>query len=280
MMKSLTLRSLTIASLLSSALFASSIDDKVLKYEKNRISSDKRIKLKDLKLNFKKDLKIDGWVGYVYDVSLNINGKDMAIKDTIFSNGKMITAELKNLRNNMSYKRLMYPTLSYKYYDDSYLIAGNKNAKHKITIFSDPLCPNCIDVMPEIIADVQKNPNKLALYYIHMPLDMHPTARLLTKAATIAKKLGVKNVDYKLYTAEFENSFDAYAEKDEKKVLAIFNKKFKTNITMKQINNRKLNEELEHHLKLSDDALIQGTPTVFFDGEIDPMRNKYTKYIK
>jgi thiol-disulfide isomerase/thioredoxin len=274
------LKLLTIISLLSTSIWADKIEDKILKYEKKRISKNRSIKLKDIKLFLKKDLKQNGWIGYAYDVSLTIKGKDIRVKDILFSNGTMISPELIDIKTNQSFKKMMYPTLSLKYSDEEFLIAGNKNSKHKIVVFSDPLCPNCIDIMPQLIKDVKKNPKMLSLYYIHMPLSMHPPAKTIVKASMIAAKQGIKNVTYKVYTANFEEHFDAYEEKDNKKVLKIFNKKLNTNITMKQINSKELTKELKHSLKLSDDAMVQGTPTVFFDGKIDQMRDKYLKYIK
>ena len=274
------LKLLTIISLLSTSLLSSTLDDKILKYEKKRISKNKRIKLKDVKLFLEKDLKQDGWIGYVFDVSINIQGKDINVKDILFSNGKMIAPDLINIEYGQSFKKMMYPKLTSKYYDKRFLIAGDKNSKHKIVVFSDPLCPNCIDMMPNLIKDIQKNPKQLSLYYIPMPLDMHPTAKLISKASIIAKKQGVKYVTYKVYTANFEEDFDAYEERDNQKVLNIFNKKLNTKITMKQINSQELKRDIQYSSKLSDDAMVQGTPTMFFDGEIDPMRNKYIQYIK
>ncbi len=278
------LKLLTIISLLSISfstnLFAKTFEEKLIKFEKQRVARNPRIKINEVKLFFKKDLKQDGWVGYVFDIALEAKGKKINVKDMLFSNRKMIAPDLINIKNNISFKRLMYPKLDSKYYDKKFLIAGDASAKHKMVVFSDPLCPNCVNTIPELIRDVKKNPKKIALYYIHMPLSMHPTAKTLVKASIFAHKKGIKNVDYKVYTAEFEKDFDAYKEKDNKKVLAIFNKKLKTNFTMKQINSKEIKDELKYGLKLSDDALVQGTPTIFFDGEIDPMRNKYLKYIK
>ncbi len=277
------LKLLMIPSLLITSIWANKVEDQILKFEKNRISKNKRIKLKEIKLFLKKDLNQNGWVGYVFDLSIVIKGKDkkdIKVKDTIFSDGKMISPELINIKTRQSFKKMMYPKLSSKYYDKKYLIAGNENAKHTLVLFSDPLCPICTEVVPEIIKDVQNNPNILALYYIHMPLDMHPTAKLLVKASILAHQQGIKNIDYKVYTANFEKDFDAYKEKDKKKVLKIFNKRFKTKITMKQINSKKLNNKIKYDLNLAENALVNGTPTLFFDGKIDTMRNKYEKYIK
>ena len=274
------LRSLTIATLLSTSLFANSIDDKILKYEKHRVSRNPNIKVNDVKLFLKKDLNMNGWSGYVFDIDLTIDNKDRNLKDIIFSNGTLITTSLKNLNTNQSLTKLMYPTLSFKYYDKKFLIAGDQNAKHKITIFSDPLCPICTDTMPKLIKIVQEHPQELSLYYIHMPLDMHPTAKMLVKASILAKKQGIQNIDYKVYTANFDNDFDPYEEKSERKVLRIFNKKFGTNISLQSLDDKNILEELKLSEELSSDALIQGTPTIFFDGEIDPSRTKYKKYIK
>ena len=114
------LKLLTIVSLLSTSVWGNSIDDKVLKYEKKRIAKNPRIKLKDVKLFLKKDLKQDGWKGYVFDVALNVQGKDVNVKDIIFSNGTLIAPELINIKTNQSFKKVMYPKLDKRYFDKSF----------------------------------------------------------------------------------------------------------------------------------------------------------------
>lgn len=281
---SLMLKLLTITSLLSisftTTVSAKTLEEKLLKYEKQRVGRNPNITVNSVKLAFQKDLKQDGWKGYLYNINVDVKGKKVDAKDMIFSNGKFIASDLTNIETKISFKRLMYPTLGAKYYDKKFLIAGDENAKHKMVIFSDPLCPNCINTVPQLIKDVKANPKAIALYYIHMPLDMHPTAKTLVKASILAHSQGIKDIDYKVYTAEFMADFDPYEETDDKKVLHLFNTKFKTNYTVSQINSKKIQDELKHNEKLCDDALIQGTPTIFFDNEIDPMRNKYLKYIK
>jgi hypothetical protein len=109
---------------------------------------------------------------------------------------------------------------------------------------------------------------------------MHPTAKTLSKASMIATKMGIKDVDYKVYTTNFGNFYNAYEEKDDQKALNHFNKVFKTNITMAQINDDELNKELKHNMDMSDEAFVNGTPTIFLDGEVDKSRTKYEKYLK
>ena len=269
----------TLPILLSTSLFAASFDKKVISYEKHRVNQNPAVQVKKVDLAFTKELE-NGWTGYVFKLNLDYQGKNIDTQDIIYSNGEYVTSELKKL-TGLDMKRLMHPTLSDKYYEKELLIEGNSDAKHKIVIFSDPLCPNCTSVMPELINDVKNHPKKLALYYVTMPLDrLHPTARTLVKASKIAKAQGVKDVDYKVYTADFHKYFDPYQEKDKQKALDAFNKVLKTNITMKQLENKSIKESIEKHIKLADEAMIQGTPTIFFDGEVDLMRNKYKAVIK
>lgn len=280
---SLMLKLLTIISILSISfainLGAKTVDQRVESFEKRRINSNPSIKLESLKLALKKEVK-DGWYGYLFKIALDVKGKKINTTDVVFSNGKMIAPELKNLKNSLSYKNFMHPVLDERFYKKSHLIAGNVNAKHKLVVFSDPLCPNCTMTIPELIKDAQNNPSILSLYYISLPLDMHPTAKVLVKASKIAKEQGVKNVDYKVYTAKFEKYFDAYKNTDNQKTLDAFNKVLKTKITMNQVNNKHLEQRIKDDSKLSDYAFVNGTPTLFTDGEIDLTRTQYKKYLK
>ena len=169
-----------------------------------------------------------------------------------------------------------------KFFSKKHFIEGNPNAKHTLVIFSDPLCPICIDEMPYVLKKIIDNPKNIAVYYYHLPLDMHPTAKVIAKAAILAKEKGIKNIDYKIYQTNFPEKykFDAYEEKDEQKVLGFFNKEFGTNITMKEINNPRLETMIQDDSKMSDDAFVTGTPSLFFDGEYDVTRSEFEKYLK
>jgi hypothetical protein len=283
-MKSLTLKLLTILSLLNISLYANeTVDNNILKYEKSKITSilkRQNIVLNDVNIVLKKDLQQNGWYGYVFNLTFTVKGKELTQKDTLFTNGDLISTELINAKTRRSFKDMMYPKLSKKYFDKSHLIAGNVDAKHTLVLFSDPLCPICLDEVPFIIKNVMKNPESIALYYYHLPLEMHPTAKLLSKASILATQMGLKDVDYKVYTTNFSNFYDAYEEKDDKKALHHFNTVFKTNITMEQINDPKLSQKIQSDIKMSEEAFVAGTPTLFLDGEIDKSRMKYEQYLK
>jgi hypothetical protein len=278
--KKILLYSMLVGSLFADVKFnvGDNLDKQVLQVEKIKLARNRTINIHSIDVILKKKLP-NNWIGYMFNINLTAKNRTFDAKDMIFTNGKEITNRIKSLEG-LDYKRLMHPSLDKRYYDKSFLIAGDENAKHKMVIFSDPLCPICINVVPDLISKIKKYPNEIALYYIHMPLKMHPTASLIVRAVLEAKKQGIVNMDYKIYTANFEKDFDAYVEQNQSKVLNIFNKKFNTKFTLEQISTNELKEEEQLGLKLSEDALVNGTPTVFFDGEIDLTRSKYLIFLK
>lgn len=264
---------LTLSIFLSASLFAS--DDVVVEFEKKRVAQNPNVKVNSITVNTKKELPVSGWNGYILDVNANVQGKDINAKDIIFSDGKYISLDLIDAQTGKSLKDFVTPNLTAKYYDKSKLIAGNHNAKDKIVIFSDPLCPFCMDYVPDVINYVNKNKDKIALYYYHFPLiSIHPAAVPLSKLIEVAKHKGVKDVELKVYKANWEQYFDAKSV-DEKKILEAFNKEFKTNIKLEEITANDINENLKKDISMGEDVMVQGTPTVFVNGEKDSSRQKY-----
>ena len=271
---SLMLKLLITTSLLGTSLLANSLDNILLDYEENRLLQ-KRVKLNDINLGFKKSFA-NGWIGYAFNVNVNVQGKNIDVKDILFTDGKVIVSDIVDIKTKRSLKSKMYPTLSSKYYKKYNLIAGTHGAKNKIVIFSDPLCPFCINYVPKVIKHVNKYPKNIALYYYHFPLlRIHPAADVVTKAMEVAKK-DVKDLTLKVYEANFEAKklFNA-RETNKQKVLNGFNKVLGTSITMTQINDNKIAQHVKSDEKMGDDAMVQGTPTIFVNGEIDSEKFKY-----
>lgn len=285
-MKLSMLKLLIITILVSTSAFSNNdLEKKLIKFEKQRVSKSlHRVggKLNNVNLVLKKDLNQNGWYGYTFKLNFEVQNKKLSQNDTIFTDGQNVTMDLISLQNKRSFRTVMYPKLEKKFFNKEHFIEGNINAKHSLVLFSDPLCPICLDEVPFVLKKIIDNPKNIAIYYYHLPLDMHPTAKLISKASILAKEQGIKNVEYKIYTTNFPEKykFDAYKEKDEKKVLGFFNKEFGTNITMKQINNPRLEKMIQDNIKMSEDAFVTGTPTLFFDGEYDYTRSAYEKYLK
>jgi thiol:disulfide interchange protein DsbC len=265
---------LSISILLSGALYAATSDENIISFEQKRISQNPNVKINDIKINTKKELPLNGWNGYILDVKANIQGKDIDAKDIIFSDGKYISLELIDSETGKSLKDLVTPNLTDNFHDKAKLIAGNLNAKDKLVVFSDPLCPFCKDYLPDVIKYVNKNSDSIALYYYNFPLSIHPAAMPLSKLVEIAKHKGLKDVELKVYETDWEPYFDVKTT-DEKKILEAFNKEFKTNIKIEELSDNKINELITKDIKMGEEVMVQGTPTIFVNKVKDSTRQKY-----
>ena len=266
---------LSISILLSSALYATSSDENVINFEQKRILQNPNVKIKNIKISTKKELPLKGWNGYILDVEATVQGKDINAKDILFSDGKYISLELIDSETGKSLKDLVTPNLTDNYHDKSKLIAGNHNAKDKIVIFSDPLCPFCKDYVPDVIKYVNKNSNNIALYYYHFPLmALHPAAAPLSKLIEIAKEKGIKDVEVKVYETDWEKYFDVKSV-DETKILEAFNKEFNTSIKLEEISSSTINAVLEKDISMGEEVMVSGTPTIFVNKVKDSTKLKY-----
>jgi thiol-disulfide isomerase/thioredoxin len=265
--------------LLSSSLLASSTDKELKEFLKNKFKNNPKI----LELNVEviskdlvtelKDAK-DKWYAYVIKINAKIKQeketRDISQKMIWFSNGTIITPDFIDMDTGDSLKD-NFPSFEESFYKKENLIYGHIDAKHKIAIFSDPLCPFCRSFVPKAIMEMKKYPEKFAIYYYHFPLPaLHPSAVELTKAAIAAEHKGLKDVVLNLYKVEV----DAH-ERDIDKILQAFNKTLGTNITQKDINSKYVKEQFEFDQKVADDVMVAGTPTMFFDGKLDKSKKKY-----
>ena len=260
--------------LLSGALYAASNEQNIVDFEKKRISQNPNVQVKDIKIETKKELPLAGWSGYILNVQADVQGKSINAKDILFSDGKYIALELIDSETGKSLKDLVTPNLTEKYYDKSKLIAGNHNAKDKIVIFSDPLCPFCKDYVPDVIKYVNKNSDSIALYYYNFPLSIHPAATPLSKLIEVAKHKGIKDGELRAYEIDWEPYFDVKTT-DEKKILEAFNKEFKTNIKLEEISTNEIKALIEKDISMGDDVMVQGTPTIFINGVKDASKQKF-----
>ena len=265
---------LSISILLSSALFAASSDENIISFEQKRITQNPNVKIKDIKISTKKELPLNGWYGYILDVEANVQGKSINAKDILFSDGKYISLELIDSETGKSLKDLVTPNLTDNYHDKAKLIAGNANAKDKIVVFSDPLCPFCKDYVPDVIKYVNKNSNNIALYYYNFPLSIHPAATPLSKLIEVAKHKGVKDVELRAYEIDWEPYFDVKTT-DEKKILEAFNKEFKINIKVEEISTNEIKALIEKDITMGEEVMVAGTPTIFVNKVKDSTKLKY-----
>ncbi|WP_263832974.1 DsbA family protein [Sulfurospirillum oryzae] len=283
-MKSLMLKLLTtIIALSSVSLFAAEssvgLDAKVTTFLQKAIAPNENYTFDKVVILKKEEMKdLSGWMVYFVRIDLNLvkqEGKKISVNDIVFTNGKILSKDFADLSSGRSMKGNYSLDMEASAYNKEHLLLGNINAPHKIVVFSDPLCPFCMDFVPEVIADVKKYPETFALFYYHFPLNIHPASPTLVKAMILAEELGDKEIVYKVYKEFFD-----IKETDEKAILDIFNKALGKNFTVEQINQAPILKQLNNDQELANAMMVNGTPTIYLDGKKDDTKRAYRKFIK
>ncbi|HFU74549.1 MAG TPA: disulfide bond formation protein DsbA [Helicobacteraceae bacterium] len=272
---SLMLKFLATLLLLSSTTFAAT-DAQIVKFLKDGIGKNPNIISLDIKILDKQKVKEpSGWDAYIVMLSgkAKVNGKEQAISQSsvYFASGNTITPELINIKTGQRLNNTISPNFSSAYYKKENLISGSSASKHKVAIFSDPLCPFCKRYVPDAIAYMKKYPETFAVYYYHFPLPtLHPAAVALTKAAIVAEQQGRKNITLGMYTISIDPR-----EHDENKIVAAFNKTLNTNVKVSDLHSKKTMQHYNSDQNIARMLMVNGTPTVFFDGKKDPNKQAY-----
>jgi len=248
----------------------------LVKYIKKNIIKNPRVKINKVEVvGTKTDKRIPGWTVMFTNMDISYQNKSITAPLMLFKNGTLLTSELYDLNGSVSYNNSIKADIPNSVYDDEHLLYGNKDAKHKILVFSDPQCPFCQDVMPDIFKAVREHPDLFALYYYHLPLKrLHPVSETLTKVMHIAQKTGRKDIVEKMYRLKIN-----IRETDEDKILKAINKQFRYKLSTKQINAPEVKKALKADEDMAARLMIQGTPTVYIDGKWDKMRDGYEKYL-
>jgi len=272
MKMSLMSKLLTSTIALTAVLNAGMSDEDLLKYFKKIILSKSQVKLNGVEVVDKQAVPgMDGWEVYLTNMKLNHQGKDIAIPQVVFINGDVATPVLYDAKNGQDLSDDFKPKVPESMYDDAHRVFGNKDAKHKILVFSDPQCPFCMEVVPDIMKAAMDKPDKFALYYYHLPLlSIHPVSDALTRIMHVAQKQGKNDVIYKLYSLKINPD-----ETNEDKILATVKTHSGFVTTKEEINKQEVKDALKLDLDASARMMITGTPTVYVDGVWDKNRDKY-----
>ena len=276
---SLTSKLLTSTLIASIALSANSVPDNktLVKYVKRSIVKNPQVTVKGVTLLEKKTHKdLPGWTILLTTMDLNYQGKEVHAPEMMFIKDGLITGHLVNQKTGNDYRNEIKPTVPNSMYDAKHLLFGNKDAKHKILIFSDPQCPFCMELVPEIFKAAKKNPDKIAVYYYHLPLlRIHPVSDVLTRVMHVAQHEGKADVVEKIYSLKINAQ-----EKDVKKILAAVKKHANYTVTPAQIDAKSVKAAIKADADAAGKMMVSGTPTIYIDGEWDKMRNGYEKLIK
>lgn len=271
---SLMLKLLATIALISSFANAQDIEQKIETFIENSFDNNPNVKSMNVKILSKNSVEgHENWTAYVVelDAILKKDGRQVVQKMLWFSDGKVLTKELFDIESAKEMGDFVSIPFKDEYYKRENLISGNLNAKYKVAIFSDPLCPFCKSYVPEAINFMKKEPNKYAVYYYHFPLEMlHPAAVELVKAAIALELKGRKNVVLDLYKVKVDPK-----ERSHEKILSEFNKTMKSNIKPFELLSKEVTAHFKSDLEIADKMMVNGTPMVFFDGKLDKSKMKY-----
>ncbi|HIQ47724.1 MAG TPA: hypothetical protein EYH57_08910 [Sulfurovum sp.] len=253
-------------------------DNKVLlKYIKKAVVKNPQVKVKGVTvIESKTHEKLPGWTILLTTMDLEYQKKDIHAPEMMFIKDGVITGHLVDLKTGNDYRDNIKPTVPASYYDDAHLLFGNKNAAHKVLIFSDPQCPFCQEVVPAIFKAAKENPAKIAVYYYHLPLlRIHPVSDVLTRVMHVAQHEGKMDVVEKIYSLKINPQ-----EKDVKKILAAVKKHTGYSVTEAKVNAKSVKDAVKADADAAGRMMVSGTPTIYIDGEWDKMRDGYKKLTK
>ena len=249
----------------------------LLKYVKKNVVKNPQVEVKGITITETKQHKdLPGWDILFTTMDLEYQKKEMHVGEMIFVKDGLATGHLVSLKTGKDYRNEIKPSVPASIYNDEHLLFGNKNAKHKVLIFSDPQCPFCQELVPEIFKAAQENPTKLAVYYYHLPLlRLHPVADVLTRVMYVAQHEGKADMVEKIYSLKIDPR-----ETDETKILAAVKKHANYSVTPAKINAEKVKAAIKADIDAAGRMMVSGTPTIYIDGQWDKMRNGYEKLIK
>ena len=253
-------------------------DNKLLvKYVKRSVVKDPQVKVKGVTvLESKTDERLPGWTILLTTMDLEYQKKEIHAPEMMFVKDGLITGHLVNLKTGNDYRDEIKPSVPQSYYDDAHMMFGNKDAEHKVLIFSDPQCPFCQEIVPEIFKASKENPTKIAVYYYHLPLlRIHPVSGVLTRVMHVAQHEGKMDVVEKIYSLKIDPR-----ETDMKKILSAVKSHTGYSVTAAQVDAKEVKAAMHADELAASKMMVSGTPTIYVDGQWDKMRDGYKKLIK
>ena len=219
--------------------------------------------------------KPKGWEAYIIQLKgtakMGAQTKPISQRTIYFVGDGLIASDLYDLKSGQKLNSSISPAFKDKYYDAEHKLFGDTDAAHKVVIFSDPLCPFCRSYVPKALTYMKKYPRTFEVYYYHFPLrSLHPAAVPLVKAAFVAEQNGVANVVENLYKVTVDGR-----EKNVQKVLNAFNTVQGTKVSLSDISNPSIEAKYKHAMDVAEEHLVNGTPSVFFDGKKDASKMQY-----
>jgi protein-disulfide isomerase len=266
-------------SLIAATLIAQAAEFDLEKFVKHTLVQNPRIKVEKVTPIAEEALPgRPDWKAYMFTMDLQLGKKKQQVPEMVFVNTKenLAAMSLIDMKTGQDLRNSIKPKMPASFYDKKHLVAGNPDAPNKIVVFSDPRCPFCIGYVPGLLKDVRAHPDKMALYYYHMPLlRLHPVSDTLTKVMEHLQSQGKADEAMKLYKLKIDPRL-----KDEKKILTEVQKQLGITVTPEEINKPEIKAAVKADMDKAASMMVRGTPTVYYNGQYDPSRSAYKKDLK
>ena len=260
-----------IFALLSTTLYAETNAELLKEFAMSKFKEN-GIEIKNLQVEAPNTLN-GNWKQYPITFLVKENGNFVQTKETLIMNGHYLVSDALNLKTMTSIREENTRIFQNKFYNDDYLIIGNKNAKNKVVIFSDPLCPFCKNIVNALFTDAKQAKEKPAVYLYEIALKIHPASKILLQHI-MASKNHIKAIK-KVYAADVDGKFISVS--DFTTINSWFKEKTGETITKDEIGKIHEISQVQH---LADELGVDGTPTIFINGHQTKFLSKVEKLFK
>ncbi|MEA1879359.1 MAG: thioredoxin domain-containing protein [Campylobacterota bacterium] len=249
----------------------------LVNYAKKSVVKNPQVTVKGVTvIESKTDKNLPGWNVLLTTMDLEYQKKEIHAPEIMFVKDGLITGNLVDLKTGMNYRDNIKPSVPTSMYDDAHLIFGNKDATHKVIVFSDPQCPFCQELVPQIFKAAEDNPTKIALYYYHLPLlRIHPVSDVLTRVMHVAQHEGKMDVLAKIYSLKIDAK-----ETDITKILSAVQDHAGYSVSATKVDAQEVKDALKSDTEVAGRMMVSGTPTIYIDGKWDKSRDGYKALIK
>ncbi|MEJ2526871.1 MAG: DsbA family protein [Sulfurovaceae bacterium] len=235
------LKLLIALTILTLSSYGADVDKKqLLRYMNDAVIKNPDAKAVDVEIYESREPKeLKGWSALFTKMKIDFKGEKVDVPELIFIKDGLVTSTLVNLNTRKNYSSELKPTVQASMYD------------------------------------AKEHPEVFALYYYHMPLTrIHPGVETLTRIMILAQQDKKLDVVEKIYAMQLHVN-----PKDPKAIIDAVAKETGYNVSLDQINSKKVNDALQKDKDAALYMMVGGTPTVYLDGKWDKIRETYMNYI-
>ena len=249
----------------------------LVNYVKKAVVKNPQVTVKGVTVIESKTVKeLPGWNVLLTTMDLEYQKKPIHAPEIMFVRDGLVTGHLVNLKTGEDYRNTIKPSVPESLYNDEHLLFGNKDAAHKLLVFSDPQCPFCQETVPDILKAAKEHPSKMAVYYYHLPLlRIHPVSGILTRIMHLAQKENKLDVVEKMYTLKINPQ-----ETNMTKVLSAVQSHTGYSVSSEKLDAKEVKDAIKADEETAGRMMVSGTPTIYVDGVWDQSRTKYKEFIK